>query len=355
MKQVHTNMWTMMTRLNVSLLAVFAVCLVLQGCSRAASEAHTVGFSITESGDTTIVTVASPWQAGTTMARYALTTPYQRIACTSATHVGFLRELGLTDRLVGVCVPDRIYNLTDGQRASIADLGDDMKPNLEAILLAQPDAIVVSTYGEGDATVAQIASLGIPVIYCNEWTETTPLARAEWIRFFGACFGCQQRADSIFRAVTTAYNRIALKGESTGVSIMSGQSFRGTWYVPAGGTFMGKLFRDAGADYCYADNPSTSSLPLTFEQALQSFSTADVWVGCSARSMEELAAIDEKHAWFEAYKNHRVYNFYHRTLPSGANDFWETGVVHPELILQDLQTILANDTTTPLYFSEQLQ
>lgn len=345
----------MMTMRKSPILLLFVLIFSLAGCSRTTSDEHHVGFSIAQSGDTTVVTVMSPWQTSSTMAQYAITTPYQRIACTSATHVGFLRELGLMDRLVGVCVPSRIYNLTDEQRAAIADLGDDMKPNLEAIVLSRPDAIIVSTYGEGDATVAQIAALGIPVLYCNEWTERTPLARAEWIRFFGACFGCMERADSAYHAIAKAYNDLAQSPTTEGVSVMSGQSFRGTWYVPTGNTFMGRLFHDAGADYRYADNPATSSLPLTFEQALQDFADADVWVGCSAHSMEELAAIDDKHTWFKAYKNHRVYNFARRTLPSGANDFWETGVVHPELILRDLQAILANDGPDTLFFSEQLR
>lgn len=294
------------------------------------------------------------------MARYAIGSPYQRIACTSATHIGFLRELGLMDRVVGVCRPERIYNLTPAQRAAVRDLGDDLSPNLEAILLSAPDAIVISTYAEGDESAAKIASLGIPVLYCNEWTESTPLARAEWIRFFGACFGCMERADSVLQAVTEAYHALCAPQTST-VSILSGQAFRGTWYVPTGNTYMGKLFRDAGADYFYQDNNTPSSLPLTTEMAIKTFADADVWVGCSARSLDELAAMDDKHTWLKSYQTGNVYNFYKRSVAAtGANDFWETGVVHPELILQDLRYILmaADSVCTPasdsLYFSARL-
>ena len=124
-----------MTRRNAPLAILLVSLFIVCGCSSSTTDEQSVGFSIASSGDTTVVTVMSPWQPGTTMARYAITTPYRRIACTSATHVGFLRELGLMDRLVGVCVPSRIYNLTDEQRATITDLGDDIKPNLEAILM----------------------------------------------------------------------------------------------------------------------------------------------------------------------------------------------------------------------------
>ena len=124
---------------------------------------------------------------------------------------------------------------------------------------------------------------------------------------------------------------------------MSGASYRGTWYVPSGTTYMGCLFRDAGASYVFADECTSGSIPLTMEQALRAFSEADVWVGANARTMEELRAIDEHHTWFKAYKTERVYHFYRRTNSTGGNDFWETGVVHPELILRDLQWALYPD------------
>jgi iron complex transport system substrate-binding protein len=199
-----------------------------------------------------------------------------------------------------------------------------------------------------------VEALGIPILYCNEWTETTPLARAEWIRVFGAVFGCSTKADSIFASVCDAYERFRAMGDgqlAMGRSIMSGMSWRGTWYVPAGGTFMGNLFRDAGAQYKYEDNPSTASIPLTMEHALQDFATADIWVGCEANTLQELAAIDSKHTWFKAYQTGQVYNFRRRLLPSGANDFWESGTVHPERILSDLKKVLHGDTTHLYYIS----
>ena len=230
-----------------------------------------------------------------------------------------------------------------------------MQPSMEKILLLNPDLVILYTYAQGDPIPAQVEALGIPILYCNEWTETTPLARAEWIRLFGAIFGCINHADSLFASVRDAYEQLKVDSlKFKGKSIMSGMSWRGTWYVPAGGTFMGNLFRDAGAQYKYEDNPSTSSIPLTMEQAIQDFSQADVWVGCEATSLKELEAIDSKHTWFKAFQTGQVYNFRRRALPSGANDFWESATVHPERILQDLQHILEGDTTQ-LYYVEKLK
>ena len=336
----------------IALCLLGLMCVACQPRVSSPASDDTAGFDIVQSGDTTHITIHSPWKQGQVMAQYAMTSPLERVICTSATHMGFIHELGLTDKIIGVCRPNRIYNITEEQRANMVDIGDDIQPNMEAILLAKPDAVIISTYAEGDQVPMRIEALGIPVIYCNEWTENTPLARAEWIRFFGAIFSCLNQADSIYESVRDAYEQLKVDSlKFKDKSIMSGMSWRGTWYVPAGGTFMGNLFRDAGAQYKYENNPSTSSIPLTMEQAIQDFAQADVWVGCEANSLKELEAIDKKHTWFNAFQTGQVYNFRRRALPSGANDFWESATVHPERVLQDLQKVLRGDTTDLYYIT----
>ena len=331
------------------------VCVACQPTTDTSVTDDTAGFTIDIQNDSTTITIYSPWQKGQVMQKLSFSQPYERIVCTSATHMGFISELGMTDKVVGVCRPERVYNLSKEDRERITDIGDDMQPSMEKILLLNPDLVILYTYAQGDPIPAQVEALDIPILYCNEWTETTPLARAEWIRLFGAVFGCLNQADSIFASVRDAYAQLKVDSlKFKGKSIMSGMSWRGTWYVPAGGTFMGNLFRDAGAQYKYENNPSTSSIPLTMEQAIQDFAQADVWVGCEANSLKELEAIDKKHTWFNAFQTGQVYNFRRRALPSGANDFWESGTVHPERILQDLQYILEGDTTQ-LHYAEKLK
>ena len=342
-----------MTRLYFILCLLGLVCVACQPATNTSALENTAGFNIEIQNDTSTITIYSPWQNGQVMQQLDFSHPYERIVCTSATHLGFISELGMTDKVVGVCRPNRIYNLSEEDRDRITDIGDDMQPSMEKILLLNPDLVILYTYAQGDPIPAQVEALGIPILYCNEWTETTPLARAEWIRLFGAVLGCLPRADSIYNAVCEAYN--TTQHDTTLYNstprIMSGMSWRGTWYVPAGGTFMGNLFRDAGAQYKYEDNPSTASIPLTMEHALQDFATTDIWVGCEANTLQELAAIDSKHTWFKAYQTGQVYNFRRRLLPSGANDFWESGTVHPERILSDLKKVLHGDTTHLYYIS----
>ena len=289
--------------------------------------------------------------------------PLRRVATTSATHIGFLYALGVLDSVVAMSNPDWVYNHPSHE---VANIGEDINIAMEPLLLAKPDVLFASSYGQNSQQIARVAEAGIPVVYLAEWQEQHPLARAEWLRFVAAFFGKTALADSILEEVRKAYGdegaRMKDKRQNgadseiseTNVispsscvhypaSIMSGASYRGTWYVPSGTTYMGCLFRDAGAAYTFADERTNGSIPLTMEQALRAFSDADVWVGANARTMEELRAIDEHHTWFKAYQTGRVYHFYGRTNSTGGNDFWETGVVHPEIILRDLQWALYPD------------
>ena len=324
------------------------------------SNHYAKGFSITHGENYTTVVAYSPWQNGAVLETYYLVksdsistprdglklrVPIRRLTVTSCTHIGFLKALGELETVYGICSPEIVYNRevfspSDGHE--VMNVGDAMTPDVERILRTAPDAVMVSTYAQGDAATEKMRSLALPIIYNNEWTENDPLARAEWIRFVGAFCDCLPLADSIFGEVEKAYN--TLKSGTENISehrtIMSGNNFRGTWYMPAGSTYMGVLFRDAGADYFYSSDTSHFSIPLGIETVIHNFANADVWVGCPASSLAELAQMDEKHTWFKSYKSGEVYNFARRTTATGGNDFWETGVVRPDYILSDLIHIL---------------
>ncbi|MCR4664481.1 MAG: ABC transporter substrate-binding protein [Paludibacteraceae bacterium] len=323
------------------------------------------GFALYDSARYRVAVLYSPWDKGNEMQRYYLTrdtsdskemkrmqgktvvqVPLERIGLTSCTHLGFLDAIDGLSSVIGMCSPELAYCDLDNN-PHILNLGDAMTPNVERIVLAHSDMMFVSTYAHGDATSAQLVKLGVPVLYINEWMEQHPLARAEWIRLVGAFLDKEALADSVFNSVATRYEQLCEQVKTVGIenkpSIMSGQDFRGTWYVPAGNTFMGRLFRDAGASYRYEDMEHDGSIPLTLEQAMVDFADADVWIGVTVRSLKELALVDKQHRMFRSYQTGRVYHLMRRSTPSGGNDFWERGVVHPDEILGDLVSVLYPD------------
>ncbi|MBP1664055.1 MAG: periplasmic binding protein [Bacteroidetes bacterium] len=335
------------------------------------------GFSVNEYENYKKVVVYSPWKKGEIYALYYLVkdekvntpndgykikVPLKTLATTSVTHLEFLSLLKEIQTITGVCSPNLIYNSEiqkNVQVGKISDLGDAFNLNVEKVMLLKPAALMTSGFNQTDANAQRIQQAGIPVIYNNEWMETSLLGRAEWIKFVAAFFGKETVADTIFAGIEKRYNK--LKSRVADVpdkpKIVSGNNFRGTWYMPAGSSFMGNLFKDAGAAYYYANDTTTGSLPLNVETVLQNFSDTDVWLNANFNTISELIKSDSKHALFRPVTNEQVYNFNKRLLPSSANDFWESAVARPDLLLADVIAILHPDLLPgyELVYAEKLK
>lgn len=271
--------------------------------------------------------------------------PVRSLAATSVTHFEFLNLLHVIDAVTGVCSSKIIYSPQINERLNkglIVDLGDAFNINLEKTVQLHPDLVMVSGYNQNDPFAQRLLQAGIFPVYNNEWMEKSLLGRAEWIKFLAAFFDREKIADSLYLEIEKEYQNTAnrVKGIKFRPQIMSGSNFRGTWYMPGGRNFMAQLFSDAGGNYFYARDTTVGSLPLSFEKVLKNFSESDVWLNCNYASLSELLKADPKHALFRPVKLQQVYNFNKRMLPSGANDFWESAVAHPDLLLKDVIFIL---------------
>ena len=339
-------------RVKHTIILIFTL-LCFVGCAQHSAEQGSVpegnkyatGFCLHETDTGVVVEVFQPYQ------RICVKEPMKRLGTMSTVQVGFLYALDAMESLAAVCNPELIYTPVKGDEI---DLGDSMKPSAERTLQAGLDVLLAVNYGQYDNLEAtRLEKLGVFTLYINEWQEHSPLARAEWIRVLGALTGRLHEADSIFNEVESKY--LSLTREvSESVSIMSGNNFRGTWYVPSGKNYLAYLFKDAGAQYPFYDDERETSIPLTVEETLRYFHDADVWVGAGGNSLAELAEMDEKHTWFKAFQDGRVYNWRKQRLPNGANNFWERGVVHPEEMLEDVIHILNNAPDSVLHFANRL-
>jgi iron complex transport system substrate-binding protein len=332
-------------------------------CVKTFETSYANGFEIRYYDEYKEVIVNNPWADGLPMERYYLVKdkktevppdgqkiiiPLQSLGVASCTHFEFLYMLHEEQSITGVCSPELVYNadITGRYKAGkLVNLGDAFDLNFEQILFLHPNAVMVSGINQLNEKEKRISQAGVPVIYNNEWTETSLLARAEWIKFVSAFYDKEQEADSIFAVIESNYTAIKKIAQQVAAkpTVLPGSNFKGTWYVPGGKSYMGQLFLDAGTDYFYRNDTTKTSLPLSFEMVLKEFGNADYWVGCSANSMEELLRSDERYALFNATKTGNVYNFNRRTTPTGGNDFWEGAVAHPDWVLSDLIGILHPD------------
>ncbi|MBK5195179.1 MAG: ABC transporter substrate-binding protein [Proteiniphilum sp.] len=315
------------------------------------------GFSIDHFGEYTKVTIHNPWTnekkpyavyylykkdvTGPPSDGIKLKIPLSSLAVNTFSYFEFLQLLDETDAITGVTDGFRIYTPTilhKMETGEIIDLGDPFNPNVERTMSLKPQAIINSAYAQPDSYSERLIQAGFPIIYSLEWMEKSPLARAEWIKMIAAFFDKEEEADSIFTALEWRYLELQerVKLVSQQHSIMAGDNFQGTWYVPGGNSFYASLFRDAGLDYRYKNNKESGSIGLDIESVLTQFGKAALWFGCEADTYGELAEKDAKYLLLESVKKRQVFNNHNRTTPSGGNDYFESAIANPDLILSDL-------------------
>jgi iron complex transport system substrate-binding protein len=274
--------------------------------------------------------------------------PLKKIICMSTTHIAMISELGEEKSIVGVSGADFVYspnlakNVANG---SVADVGYEASLNKELILKLSPDLIMIYGIGsESSGYVGKIKELGIKVLINADYLETDPLGRAEWLKLFGALYCKEDMADSLFKSEVDKYNKLKsyiherVKQEPT---VLLGLPFKDTWYISPGNSYINNLIEDAGGFYLWRDTKSEISMPYGIENVFLKGLKADFWLNIgTVGSRKEISAIDQRLENLPCYKNDNLYNNNNRVTAKGGNDFWESGILYPHLLLKDIATIL---------------
>ncbi|MDR0385300.1 MAG: ABC transporter substrate-binding protein [Prevotellaceae bacterium] len=313
------------------------------------------GFSLRRSGDTTMLKVVNPWQyASDVEFNYFLTPnaspdaldeikiPVTKAICMSTTHVAFISTLGMTSSISGV---SGLRNVSDsavvamGKANRIVDVGYDSNLSYELVFSLKPDVVFAyGVQGEFSTVEKKLNEMGVKVVYLGEYMENTPLGKAEWIVAMSAFFDEQQYAADIFAQIETNYLNAVKMTEHVEdkPAVMFNVPYRGTWYLPGTESYMVKFVDDAGARYIYHDNKGRNSYPVSIEKAFDIAQHADFWlIGNPSKSLDELKHADPGMAEIPAFKNRKIYNSNLRASDYG-DDFWESGIVKPDVILKDL-------------------
>lgn len=364
------------------------------------------------------VNVANPWKAGTLLHRYILIpkgkegdetvarlalqrtsgmgcttdtvrTPVERSAVFIAPHCQLMYELGCQQAIRGVCdlnyinIPDVRKRAASAGKASsekassgnassgnasaqnsIVDCGSSMAPDIERIIALKPEAILVSPF-ENSGGYGKLDKLHIPIIEAADYMESSPLGRAEWMKFYGMLFGkdknisttaaveasmtaagkaseatlpasCELRADSLFAQIEKEY--LKLKAEAgklpKGLSILTERKTGNVWYVPGGQSTIGILLKDANARYIFSDDKHSGSLPMSPEQILAKGSQVDVWAfkyfGGAPLSQVQLLQEYDGYKALAAFSRGNIYQVDTSTVP-----YFELTSFHPELLLRE--------------------
>ncbi|TPG58716.1 ABC transporter substrate-binding protein [Hymenobacter nivis] len=323
------------------------------------------GFTISYVAGGKLVTILSPFEQKTTATRYLLVprgaarpagyadahvieTPLRSLVALSSMHVALADFLGAADLVVGL--GSFKYASAPAVRARIAagkvyEVGQGKELNNEQLIAQHPDLVMATGWpGEGLARFQTLEAAGVPVMINSEWVETTPLARAEWVKVLAALLNREDLVNQRFDKVAHSYNRLAALGHQAAErpKVVIGLPFKDVWYVPDADSYLTQFLRDAGCTYAWDQARAPSgSLALSFETVAPVALAADYWLQTgTAAAKADIVAQDARYAAFVPFKTNRVYNNNRRTNAQGSNDYWESGAVRPDLVLSDLIKIL---------------
>lgn len=323
------------------------------------------GFTVYEAGkESRAIRITDPWQGAEGVEQWVfvarngetapegftgtvIPTPPRRIVSMSTSYNAFLTEIGVADRIVGVSGGDFITDPSLAARYKaddIAEVGYEGNLDFERITSLRPDLVIMFGLHSGESGMTdKLREMNVPYVFVGEYLEPSPLGRTEWMVVLGEMLDETDDAKARFAAIEQSYN--SLKTDvSDGVrrpEVMFNAPYRDVWYVPGDRNYTVQLVRDAGGEYVCRGVDSRDSRPVDIEQAYVAMQRADVWINTNDYStIGELLADNPRFASVPPVRSGRVYNNNARTTPAGGSDFWESGVVRPDIVLRDLVRIL---------------
>lgn len=310
-----------------------------------------------EEGDKTVAMLARRRSTGARCTTDTVRTPVERSAVFIAPHCQLMYELGCQQAIRGVCDLDYI-NIPDVKKRAalsgntsaqnpIVNCGSSMAPDIERIIALKPEAILLSPF-ENSGGYGKLDKLHIPIIEAADYMESSPLGRAEWMKFYGMLFGneegksngisgsCEPKADSLFAKIEKEYLSLKAQaaGYTKGLSILTERKTGNVWYVPGGQSTIGILLKDANARYIFEDDQHSGSLAMSPEQILAKGKQVDVWAfkyfGGAPLSQAQLLQEYDGYKALAAFNRGNIYQVDTSTVP-----YFELTSFHPELLLRE--------------------
>ena len=297
-------------------------------------------------GDKAII--VSPY--GGTADTLEVTAPLRSIVCMSSSYIGFLDAIGCDS--VATAVSGLAYVSDPEVQAHAVDVGYDAALDYETILKLRPDLVLTYAVSAAEPPYLQkLRDLGIRTAVIHEHLESHPLARAEYIKFFGLLTGRKERADSLFADIRDRYLSLVKESDAP-KSVLVNIPYADQWYIPGGDNFMTRLIHDAGGVVLGAVPGRFESSVISVEKAYELAREADCWLNpgwCATKA--QLRSVHPLFADFPVLGK-SVWNNTKQATPGGGNAFWETGPARPDLILEDLRAIFDGTEVPGYYFFE---
>ena len=289
-------------------------------------------------GDSTLVVSISPFDG--TRDTLVVTSPLENVVCMSSTQVAGFCSLDAREAISGVSGVSYLADST--VRANAFEAGYEGSMDYERIVTSGTGLVLgYMTSAVEPEYFGKLRKLGIRVFPVHEHLEHHPLARAAYLKMYGALAGKSGLADELFSEREGRYRE--LRSEAKGKhKILINIPYGDMWYIPSRDNYMSILIRDAGGEIQGTAEGITSPV-ISIEEAYVMAREAEFWLHpgqCSSK-----ADMIASNASFKSFPLERmkVWNNTAATGENGGNDFWESGAVRPDLVLEDLVAIFSED------------
>ena len=261
-------------------------------------------------------------------------------------HLDALDSIALSGtKAEGWYLPEAKQAMEDGR---IAYAGKYSAPDYEQILAAGCSLAIENTMILHTPDVKeQLEHFGIPVLVERSSYESGPLARMEWIKFFGILLGKEEQAEQVFAAQE---ERIAplLDQPSTGKSCaFFSLTSNNLATVRKGSDYVARMIEMAGGSYVFSDLTENGNSLATMNLPLEDFyagaKDADVLIYNSAieGTISSVSQLTEKFpllSEFKAVKDGQVW--------CTAQSLFQQSMELSDLIL-DMNKVFTEGTPAP--------
>ncbi|MFK8038248.1 MAG: ABC transporter substrate-binding protein [Crocinitomicaceae bacterium] len=276
---------------------------------------------------------------------------WKKLACQSSTHVTLLNALGKINLIKGMSdidfMPkDSIY--VKLMKQNVLELNQNNSVNIEQLAMLQPDLFLMYPF---EWQSKKFKQAHIKTLLISEYLEQTPIARLEWIKFFGLLVGEENLANSIFERTKMNYNQL-VNGGDIDKTVFFNLPFKEFWDMPAPNSITVNLFKDAGLTYAFnsPDQANIDNLSFTKEKVWELVYNTDYWVVIANRpvdfSLANLLEEEPVYKTFKAVKQNQVI-----FCNTGQTSYFTEGILEPEVMLKDILFLTGQiDNHTLKYF-----
>lgn len=268
------------------------------------------------------------------------------IGLVSTTYFPFVDALGMKSSIKSVFGKRNFFEGSFGKKP-VNDLGSS--PSVEKVLKSKLSTLFGYSLNNSDKDLFhQLLKFNYPIFIVHEFMEQSPLAKAEWLKIFGIIFRKFERSDKVFLDIEESYNKqLSKKNEMPKrLKVLVAQEYEGNWYIPGENSYIYKMLDSLGVKALLSQGIKGRK-KVSRDQIIKSLEDTDIWLPQSnEKNVEKLfkyLGVSKDH-----FKNLRVFNITNKVDQKGSNDFWQTGVLRADYVLNDLRQIMSSSSESNL-------